>query len=153
MPQNPPPPTHACSSTHTYTHSHAHTNIHKLTSLPSVLFLSLPPHSIPFSLFLLSLSLFPLILSLFLSSSFISLGISLYFYCCPSTLVSTFTPALLPASPMNIPTLAVSMCPLYVFPNGPSSIFPYYTSSPYSWLLSVCFLMQCLWLYFACLFC
>ena len=37
--------------------------------------------------------------------------------------------------------------------DGPSSIFPHYPlSAPPHWLLSVCSLFQCLWLYFACLF-
>ena len=51
--------------------------------------------------------------------------------------------------PSNPPPLALPMCPLYVFLNGPSPIIP--LPSPL-WLLSVCSLFQCLWLYFACLF-
>ena len=30
--------------------------------------------------------------------------------------------------PLNLPSLALSMCPLYMFLDGPSSIFPHYPS-------------------------
>ena len=53
------------------------------------------------------------------------------FYCCSSTVVSIFPltcpPPLL--SPSNLPPLALSMCPLYMFLDGPSPIFPHYPSS------------------------
>ena len=55
--------------------------------------------------------------------------------------------------PSNLPPLALSMGPLYMFLDGPFPISPPYPSPAASpWLLSVCSLFQCLWLYFACLF-
>ena len=77
----------------------------------------------------------------------------LLFYCCSSTVVSIFTPPYLPClthpclPPSNLPALALSMCPLYMFLYGPSPIFPI-IPLPLLWLLSVCSLFQCLWLYF-----
>ena len=49
------------------------------------------------------------------------------------------------------PHLPPSMCPLYKFLDDPSPSFPSYHPPPPLWLLSVCSLFQCLWLYFACL--
>ena len=74
---------------------------------------------------------------------------------CSSTIVSIFIPPFhsgpthpgLP--PLNLTPLALSMCPLYKFLDGPSCIIP--LPSPL-WLLSVCSLFQCLWLSFARLF-
>ena len=51
--------------------------------------------------------------------------------------------------PLNLPPLALSMCPLYMFLDGPFPIFPHYLVPPPLWLLSVCSLFQCFWLYFA----
>ena len=42
------------------------------------------------------------------------------------------------------------MCPLYMFLDDPSPFSRYPLCSPL-WLLLVCSLFQCLWLYFACL--
>ena len=50
----------------------------------------------------------------------------------------------------SFPSLALSLCPLYLFLDNLSPSFP--LLPPLS-LLSVCSLFQCLWLYFACLFC
>ena len=73
-----------------------------------------------------------------------------------SRVVSIFTPPQPPIhshlSPLNLPPLALSMCPLYMFLDGPSLIFPNYPSPPPLWLLSVYSLFECLWLYFAWLF-
>ena len=52
-------------------------------------------------------------------------------------------------SPPHSP-LALTMGPLYMFLNHPSPSFSCYPLPP--WLMSVCSLFQCLWLYFACLF-
>ena len=46
--------------------------------------------------------------------------------------------------PSNLPSLALSVCPLYMFLDGPSPIFPNYPIPPPLWLLSVCSLFQCL---------
>ena len=53
--------------------------------------------------------------------------------------------------PSNPLPLALSMCPLHMFLDGPSPIFPHYPS-PRSSLVTVCSLFQCFWLYFACWF-
>ena len=53
---------------------------------------------------------------------------------------------------LNLPLLALPMCPLYRFLDGPSPIFLLYPSPSSPLLLSVCSLCKCLWLYFACLF-
>ena len=80
----------------------------------------------------------------------------LFFYWWSSTVVYIFTLPLLPAPP--IPTshpvspLGLSMCPLYKFLDGPFPISPIVPSPLPLWLLSVCSLFQCLWLYFAFLF-
>ena len=44
------------------------------------------------------------------------------------------------------------MCPLYMFLGDPSSLYPHYPLPLTLWLLSVCSLFQCFWLYFAYLF-
>ena len=54
--------------------------------------------------------------------------------------------------PSNLPSLALSICPVFMFLDGPSPIIPCYPSPPSSQFLSVCSLIQCLWFYFACLF-
>ena len=67
-----------------------------------------------------------------------------------------FLPTTLP-SPQN-PTfhllshcpLALSMCPLHMFLDNPSSFLPHYPLPTPLWLLSVCSIFQCLWLYFVC---
>ena len=80
------------------------------------------------------------------------------FYCCSSTVVSIFTPplpsttAILDSHLRSYPHLALSMCPLYMFLDDPFSFFPIYPLPSTQWLLSVCYLFQCLWLYFVCLF-
>ena len=55
-------------------------------------------------------------------------------------------------SPSILSPLALSMGPLYMFLDDPSPIFPIIPLPPPLWLLSVCSLFQCFWLYFACLF-
>ena len=101
---------------------------------------------------------------LFLSAGFFFNGPFLFFlfflfslfYCCSSTVVSIFTPPWTPCCThpcllsLNLPPLALSMCPLYMFLDGSSPIFPHYPSPAPLWSLSVCFLFQCFWLYFAC---
>ena len=54
--------------------------------------------------------------------------------------------------PLIIPSLALSMCPSYMFPDGPSPIFPLLPLPTPLWLLSVCSFLLCLWFYFSCLF-
>ena len=49
--------------------------------------------------------------------------------------------------PSNLSPLVLSVCPLYRSLDGPSSIIPHYPSPSPLWLLSVCSLFQCLWLY------
>ena len=51
-----------------------------------------------------------------------------------------------------LPPFALSICPLYRFLDDPCPIFPHYPFPTPLWLLSVCSLFQCLWLYFVCLF-
>ena len=64
----------------------------------------------------------------------------LFFYCCSSTVVSIFT--LLPPyphphlPPLNLPSLFLSICPFYMFFDGPSPFIPYYPS-PSSSLVTV----------------
>ena len=48
----------------------------------------------------------------------------------------------------NPPPLALSMCPSYMFLDGPFSVIPHYPLPSPLWLLSDCSLFQCLWLYF-----
>ena len=56
-----------------------------------------------------------------------------FFYCCcSSTVVSIFTP----------PPLTFSVCPLYMFLDGPSPVIPYYPLPIPLWLLSVCSLFH-----------
>ena len=82
-----------------------------------------------------------------------------FYYCCSGTVVSIFLPPLSPtqptptSQPQSFPLLALSMGPLYMFPDDPSPSFPHYSLPLPLWLLSVCSLFQCLCLYFACLFC
>ena len=72
--------------------------------------------------------------------------------------LSPFSPTMTPRPtnprlpPWNLLPLALSMCPLHVFFDGPSPIFPHYPLPPPLWLLSVCSLFQGLRLYFACWF-
>ena len=68
------------------------------------------------------------------------LNIFFFLYCCSSTVVSNFlTPT--PHSPHPhlrpsiLPTLALSMCPLYMFLDDPFPSFPHYP--PPLWLLLV----------------
>ena len=82
----------------------------------------------------------------------INMFIFSFFYCCSNTVVSIFLPPLLPSHPQSFPPLALSMSSLYMFLDEPSLSFPCYLPSTPLWLLSVCSLCQCLWLYFACLF-
>ena len=53
--------------------------------------------------------------------------------------------------PSLLPSLALSMCPLYKPLDDPSPSFPCYPPSPLL-LLSVCAFLPRLWFYFACLF-
>ena len=57
-------------------------------------------------------------------------------------------PSRLPSS--KLPPLALSVCPLYMFLDGPSPIFLHYSLPFALWLLSVCSLFQGLLLYCAC---
>ena len=50
------------------------------------------------------------------------------------------------------PPLALSFSLLYMFLDDSSPSFPCHPPLQPLWLLSVCSLFQCLWLYFACLF-
>ena len=58
--------------------------------------------------------------------------IFIFFHCFSSTIVSIFKPHTSPHTthlhlpPLNLPSLALSMCPLYMFLDGPSSIIHYY---------------------------
>ena len=79
------------------------------------------------------------------------------FYCCSSTVVSNF-PKSLPHNP-DIPHFPPLILPLigffhvsFIHASENSSLFPlrYPISTPL-WLLSVCSLFWCFWLYFACL--
>ena len=82
---------------------------------------------------------------------------SLSLFCCSSTVVYIFPPLLTPTAaiptshPRSYPSLALSMGPLYMFLDGPFFFFPHYPLPPPLWLLSVCSVFKCLWLYFACL--
>ena len=53
--------------------------------------------------------------------------------------------------PSNLPSLAFSMCHLYMFLDGPSHIIPYYPSPPSS-LVTVTLILFNVWLCYACLF-
>ena len=90
--------------------------------------------------------------------TFLNLNLNLFSYCRSGTIVSILTP---PCSshpthphlpPLNLPRLALSMCPSYMFLDGPSPVIPYYPLPAPLWLLTVGSLFKCLWLYFACLF-
>ena len=59
--------------------------------------------------------------------SYTALSISLFFYCCSSTIVSISpptlhlpTPAIPISHPRSYPTLVLAMCPLYMFLDNPS---------------------------------
>ena len=70
-------------------------------------------------------------------------------YCCLH-----FHPTISPhpyLPPLNLHPLALSLCPLYIFLEALPIFFSIIPLPPL-WLLSVCSLFQCLWLYFACLF-
>ena len=56
-----------------------------------------------------------------------------------------------PALTLEPIPFVLSLCPSYLFLDGPSPIFSHYPSPPPLWLLSICSLFQCFWLYFACL--
>ena len=81
---------------------------------------------------------------------------NLFFYCCSSTVVS-----ISPTTTLPCPTHS-HLPPLILPPFGPVSfipfpwqlfpLFPIIPLQPSLWLLSICSLFQCLWLYFACLF-
>ena len=80
-----------------------------------------------------------------------------FFYCCSSTVVSVsprHSPSPHPSLPptLDLPTLALSMGPLYIFLGDPSSSLPIIPLFPPLWLLSVCSLFSCLWFYFSLLF-
>ena len=83
---------------------------------------------------------------------------SYLFYCCSSTVVSIFNPPHPPAPP--IPTshpwthpLCLCPCVLYTCSLMDLPLFSRAIPLPAPLcLLSVCFLFQCLWLYFACSF-
>ena len=81
-----------------------------------------------------------------------------FFYCCLNIVVSISLPLLssVPLTPnshpQSFPPLALSLAPLYMFFDDTFHSFPVISLPPPLWLLSVCSLFQCLWLYFACLF-
>ena len=120
---------------------------------------------VPTCIFFISLSVFNLKPTQ-CSSKFIKLPnhifklffLLLFFYYCSSTVVSIFTPPLLPASPIptsDPQTYCLWLCPCVLYTCSLmdlplfSSIIPL---PPPLWLLSVCSLFQCFWLYFVCLF-
>ena len=82
----------------------------------------------------------------------------LFFYCL-STVVSILISPLplappFPAShPPPYPSLALSMCPLCMFLDDPPLSSPLIPLPAPPCLLTVCYLFQCVWLYFACSFC
>ena len=82
------------------------------------------------------------------------------FYYSSSTVVSIFTPpAPCPTHPhlppSNLPPLALSMCPLYMFLGGPSPIFPHYPSppNPSDYCQFVLYFSVSGYILLACLFC
>ena len=84
--------------------------------------------------------------------------IFLHIFNCHSSTIVSISPMPLPPTlaiptshPWSYPPLALSMCPLYMFLDDPAPSSPL-CPPPRLWLLSVCSLFQCLWLYFACLF-
>ena len=90
-------------------------------------------------------------------ASFITLVFltNIFLYCCSSRVVSIsptttpHTPPILHLPPAILPPLALSMGPLYMFFDSPSSIFPHYPPPPPLWSLSVWSLFPSLWFYFA----
>ena len=78
-----------------------------------------------------------------------------YFCCCSSTVVSIFTPPH-PSSPTHpcLPPLnPLWLCAYVLYTCSLLAVLsPIILLPPPLWLLSVCSLLQCLWLYFACLF-
>ena len=85
-----------------------------------------------------------------------SLFLFIYFYCCSSTVISIFPSPLPTAHTSPHPTLDPSplwLCPcvLYTCSLMTLPLFPLVIPSRLgtNWLLSVCSLFQCLWLYFA----
>ena len=83
------------------------------------------------------------------------------FYCCSSTVVSIFTPPHYPhpihLHPIHLPpfkptTFGFVHVSFIHSPWWPFPYYPLFPSLPPLWLLSVCPLFQCLWLYFASLF-
>ena len=77
---------------------------------------------------------------------------TIFFYCCSSTVISIF-PLPLPHGPPLIlrPFGFVHVSFIHV-PWQPLPFSPIIPLPTPLWLLSVCSLFQCLWLYFACLF-
>ena len=118
--------------------------------------LEMPPHG-PFTSFhlhILTTSIF-----FFYNMNISLLYLYLYIYnCCLSTVVSIFPPPLpAPPQPSPPPTLdpiphwlcpcVLYTCSLMTFHLSPVILLP-----ASLWLLSVCSLFQCLWLYFVCFF-
>ena len=111
---------------------------------------------VPTCIFFISLSVFNLKPTQITFLNFFP--VTFFFYYCSSTVVSIFTPALLPASPIptsDPQTYCLWLCPCVLYTCSLmdlplfSSIIPL---PPPLWLLSVCSLFQCFWLYFVCLF-
>ena len=82
-----------------------------------------------------------------------------YLFIAVQILLSTFSchhypqPHSCPPPTLNpFPTLTLPMGPLYMFLDQLPLLYPIILLLPPLWLLSVCFLFQCLWLYFVCLF-
>ena len=70
-------------------------------------------------------------------------GFLFFFYCFSSTVVSIFFPLHSPCPthphlpPLILPPLALSICPLYMFLDDPSPIFPHYHPPPSHPLVTV----------------
>ena len=81
------------------------------------------------------------------------------FYCCSSTVVSIFLPPLSPtqptptSQPQSFPLLALSMGPLYMFPDDPSPSFPHYHPFPTPLVTVSLFFIVSGYTLLACLFC
>ena len=73
--------------------------------------------------------------------------------CCSSTVVFIFPPPQ-PSPPPTLDPTPHWFCPcvLHICSWKTFLLFPPYPFPPPLWLLSVCSLFQCLWLYFVCLF-
>ena len=78
----------------------------------------------------------------------------LFKYSCLHFSTTTPNPTLLTPTipPWSYRSLALSMCPLNMFLDDSSLFSSLISLLTPLWLLSVCFLIQCLWLYFDCLF-